>query len=178
VLVSPTYIDPKLTGTYFLESSLDFDPDAMDGKAKFGVMLHPLEEVLAEMKEQSARAYLRKLSGVTVDGALQEKIRRAYEESRSVPYDLFVSDWIRVKEASEDVSVEHFAELHNLSPEQRQGTRSMWCSAFAGFFFVRLGLLRSDTPWSLLSPRSWGSSRQDLSFVDGVSLEPERTVPL
>jgi hypothetical protein len=48
-----------------------------------------------------------------------------------------------------------------------QQTSSFWCSALAAFIYVKLGLLGQNVPWSLVSPKEWGTERSEtLKFLE------------
>jgi len=174
VLRDPVNIDPKLTGLYFIESTLNIVPDAEDGKPKFGVTLHKLDQVLAEHAKAGDKAVLRKIRGF--GSANSTRIPAAYDAVKFIPYDITLTDWIRAKEVADEKSIEEFISTHRVPAKDLQEISSLWCSAFVGFFYVQLGILEPSTAWALLAPKHFSQQDEDLSFLPGYSLREERTI--
>jgi hypothetical protein len=127
VLVDPPFGVPR--GTYLWESGFEPVPDPQDGDVKLGVRLTPIGDVDVARSKVYVRACLRSIP----DGDLEEIHREAYRR----PYDTCVSDWL-LAIARVDVTP--------------QKTDRFWCSAFAAFVLTRLGVLPSETDWSVARP--------------------------
>lgn len=173
VLRDPVYIDPKLIGVYFIESTFSESADTEDGKVKLGVTLHLLKDILAQHREAGDKIYVRKLQGLRWSESLGEKIIKAYESSKDIPYNADLTEWFIAKCASDAPDLEVFMNSHLFSDAHLQGTKSMWCTEFVGYFYYRIEVLRPDTPWSLLSPKNFSSSMEDLEFMPGMGLGKE-----
>lgn len=173
VLKDCSYIDPKLTGTYFIESSYDKTPDIEEHIVKFGVMLHNLDYVIQRSKKAGDNMYLRRLGNFKLTDHIKNLIKDVYLKYRDIPYNISPLDWLRAKEAVDDISVETFAKIDHTKAQE---THYLWCSAFVGLFYVKIGVLIDTTPWDLLSPGSFSTSKQDLIFIQDYYLLPEESI--
>jgi len=177
ILNSPVYIDPKLVGIYFIESTLSEIPDVEDGKIKFGVTLHLLSDILSEHAAAGDKAFLRKVSGIDVKSdSIIEKIKTVYNSTQNIPYDIDVTEWLIAKDAVDAPDIDSFLNHHFLPKDETQRTASMWCSEFAGFFYTSVGVLDPNTPWGLLAPKHFSQATEDLDFINGCSLGDEISI--
>lgn len=175
VLINPTCIDPALIGTYFIESTLAIEPDVEEHVPKFGITLHKLDDVLEEHKKAGDTIYVRKIRGLSGLATLDKDIKSTYEQVKDVPYTVNPLMWLTAKEVVDDpMGAEDFAAKYKLSDKTTQNVKSMWCSAFCGFFLSHIGVLDPLTPWSLLAPKHFSSKYQDLEFINGCSFDPEQ----
>ena len=177
ILKDPIYIDEKLTGLYFLESTVDTIPDAVSGNIQFGVGIHPLSDVLSSQFKEGARAYYRKLD-CTRSLEFCDRLKQAYEKVKTVPYNFNPIDWLFADLAVGESIKEYEAEYH-LRPADLQSTKALWCSALVGYMYSHLGLLPRDTPWNILSPADFSSESNIITLVDcQLDKEVKLTSPL
>ena len=165
VLKSPTYLDPKLTGNYLLESGAEDVVDAEDGKIKFGVQLTELEPLL---ENYTGRTYYRKihlnnrrLKGMGLFKAHKSQFEKVLQDVHTTicnkPYDDNVWDFIK-------------AGL-GLDVGNNQRTNDFFCSALVAYVYSKLGILPSDTKWDLERPEDFapGKSIDRLLQLGGKS---------
>ena len=176
ILRDPWYISPSLKGLYLIESSFDFRKTSDDHRTKFGVMLHSLEKIRQHCKESEISIYYRKLLNFPITPSVEGKISNIYSRCRNIPYDCSPIDWIMARKAISNVSVDEFVSRHQLSPSNVQKTRSMWCSAFVGYFLTQLGILVSTTPWTILSPKAFSFYTQDLTFEGNIYYDIDKKI--
>jgi len=156
VIRDPQFTSPPLKGLYVLESNHESFPDVEDGEIKFGVELVPLEDVL---NTYSGEIYWRKLD-CDRDSKFYETLAEVHSVVHNRPYDLIPSDW--------------FKAAFKLNFGKTQRKKTFWCSALVSYIYAQLGLLPSDTPWTLVSPQMLGTETGDeiLSF-NNCTLEKE-----
>jgi len=143
--------------------------------AKWGVQLFPLRDVYRQyIVGDSGDLYIRKLrmyrNGSYDDDAvlrtrydhIRMNLRDIYKHCINKPYDTTVYDWIvSYYEQNADVST-----LESFRNSQRKDC--FWCSAFAGYLFVMCGLMKKDTPWTLLTPNDFSVLQvpQRIQWID------------
>ena len=159
-LKSPIYIDPKLTGNYIWESAIESTPDAETGEIVWGVKLTPVEDYIDIYDGSiSVRRLLKdnKTAELDIDTILkiQHNVFRK-------PYDLDPMDWIR--------------ELFKMNDPEPQKTNRFWCSAFVGYFLVKINSLPKDIDWSILKPADFAENilkyQNDYSLGDIEIIQP------
>jgi hypothetical protein len=174
VLKDCTYIDPTMMGTYFIESDFDTIPDVEEDTVKFGVMVHTLEHVLRRSKLDNTKIFIRKLVNFdTESDQVKKRISDIYLKYRDIPYDINPTDWLLAKEACDSTSVEEFTIKNKISQSEIHKKSALWCSAFVGLFYTKLGVLAKTTPWALLSPKSFSFISEDLVFDRDYYLSPD-----
>ena len=142
VLKSPTWINPKFTGTYVYESGVEPDPDPEDCCRKLGVQLTPLEEILNTDKPT---VYVRKLRSNKRSHFDVDTLVKIHNDTHFTLYDFFPFDLLRA--------------ALQIQPDARyQHTDAMFCSALVSFMLVRCNLLPKDTDWSEVTPGDLSSS--------------------
>ena len=58
-----------------------------------------------------------------------------------------------------------------------QKTDRFWCSALVGYIYTKLGILKSDTDWSVLSPCDFSLDGEKLNYT-GISKLSENMIRL
>lgn len=153
ILKDPTFIHPSLKGLYVWESSYEGKPDPQDNKIKLGVQITPLNEILNTYP--NGIVILRKLNGIkkyTFSDTIMEQIHAvAYDK----PYDIVPTDWINALFKKDN---------------HPQKTNRFWCSALIGYIYTKVGILKSDTDWSILTPNDFSLSGQNLNINTPYSL--------
>uniref|UniRef100_A0A6C0C1K3 Peptidase n=1 Tax=viral metagenome TaxID=1070528 RepID=A0A6C0C1K3_9ZZZZ len=167
VLRDPVFSDmPPLKGLYVWESSWEGKPDPQDGKIKLGVQITPLQEILEAYKDKG-HVFLRKLKRnlhhhcptccQTVDHLFtKEKLEEIHTIVYDKPYDIVPRDWIE-------------AFFHIDSAPQK--TSRFWCAALVGYIYTKVGILKPETDWSILTPNDFSLSGENLDFKNGNVLE-------
>lgn len=164
ILKDPHYIDEKLKGYFFLESTVGTLPDAEDNKLKFGVILHRLVDVLRE--HSNDRIFVRHLECTRTD-EFYNLLLSGYNRTKDIPYDLNPVDWIRAQIAVDIGNVDALQKDLHLQEHDVQSLSALWCSAFVGYMFTTMKLLSSDTPWTILAPTDFSQERdKQLTFVN------------
>jgi hypothetical protein len=143
VLRSPTWLDPKLTGLYMLESGTETTPDAVSGRIIFGVQITPLEDLL---KSYKGKVYCRKLLTTVDTTDLQTKLVEAYNVAAAKPYDDSPTDLLRT-------------ELQLKMGDMRR-TNAFFCSALVGFLYCYIGLIDSQSTWDSFRPADFNTAGQ------------------
>jgi hypothetical protein len=143
-------------GIYMLESGTEPLPDVETGKEVFGVQLQHLENVADRKGVFYRKLHLDKSRDLTKPLCAIDHLVHGR------PYDVNPLDWLK-------------AELRVLDEDivWEQQTSSFWCSALAAFIYVKLGLLGQNVPWSLVSPKEWGSEQSETLKFLGCHLDKE-----
>jgi hypothetical protein len=152
VLKDPKFIHPSLKGYYVWESGLEDEVDPQDGKKKLGVQITPFEEIYQNYANNNSQIYVRRVSDESPfnDTILGEIHKVVYDK----PYDIVPADFIEAL----------FRKDHN-----KQKTSRFWCSALLGYIYTQVGILNSDTDWSMLRPCDFSSSSEYLQFKISLS---------
>jgi hypothetical protein len=148
ILKSPTWIDPGLTGTYFLESGIETFPDSIDHKMKYGVQICDFNHML---EIYNGSLYVKKVDSVAFNDNREfyiNKLKKIYESIKDKPYD---DNPIDLLEAQIRVRLKNANRID-----------SFFCSALVAFVFTQLGFLPADTEWDLFQPKD---------FADGNAAE-------
>jgi hypothetical protein len=140
VIVDPPWT--TLKGCYVWESSSHGIKDPQDGKIKFGVQLTPISFYLTEYPG-NVHIYVRrplhlntylKWNAMTLKH-IQKKV---YDK----PYDARAVDWLCAW----------------LKISNKRTTQRFFCSAFVCFVLVELGIVSSDTNWTLMTAANMSSN--------------------
>jgi hypothetical protein len=152
VLKDPKFIHPSLKGYYVWESGLEDEVDPQDGKKKLGVQITPFEEIYQNYANNNSQIYVRRVSDELPfnDTILGEIHKVVYDK----PYDIVPADFIEAL----------FRKDHD-----KQKTNRFWCSALLGYIYTQVGILNSDTDWSLLRPCDFSSASEELKFKISLS---------
>jgi hypothetical protein len=160
VLRDPIFSDiPPLKGLYVWESSWNGKPDPQDGKVKLGVQITPLQQILEEFKD-NGHVFVRKLKrnmyhncptcGHTIDDLFtKEKLQEIHNVVYDKPYDIVPKDWIEA--------------FFNMDSDPQKTSR-FWCAALVGYIYTQVGILKSTTDWSILTPNDFSLSGEKLEF--------------
>ena len=158
VVRDPEFTTPPLKGLYVLESSFELFPDVEDHRYKLGVELEDFDKVI---KNSGGDVYIRKLNCERNED-FYKTLDEIHTDVYNKPYDALPRDWVD-------------AVLHKYSGSNAQSTKHFWCSALVAYIYVRWGFLPSYTPWSLVSPKMFGSetdTKYKLEFLN-CSLDNE-----
>lgn len=156
IIKDPQFTSPPLKGLYVLQSSYEDFPDVENNEYKLGVELDTLEAVL---KTWDGNIYWRQLN-CTRDAEFYTTLGEAHSVVHNRPYDIIPTDWIK---AGLDIH------LGNV-----QKKKTFWCSALCAYIYTQLGFLPKDTPWSLITPKEFGSEKQSTPLIfTNCTLEKE-----
>ena len=147
VLVDPPF-GPK--GTFVWESSYHGTKDPQDDKVKFGVQLTPLS-LYTKRYPGSVSIYRRTSSYEFSDKDIMRIHAKVYDK----PYDIIPTDWIHA--------------LFHIPMHRR--TDTFYCSAFVSYILTQVGILSSDTDWTIVSPEDLSSSGTFLKW--NISYSPD-----
>jgi hypothetical protein len=101
------------------------------------------------------------------------KITEVYKQTEYTPYDLNLEEWYHAKKASDNVCIERYADENNLTPDEKQDSSKLWCSALCGMFLTKIGVLNKNTAWTLLAPKHFSKKYEDLEFNENYSFGDE-----
>ena len=153
VIKNPLCTPEPLDGLYILESTgLENIPDATDNKIKFGVQLRKLDEVI---DNYDGKVYWRQVD-CDRNQTFYKKLATAYSVVYNKPYDL---------------GFEYIKALFELDVGSLQNKKTFVCSALVAFILVSLGLLPSDTKWSIVTPKELSSYSNKLGLNKFVQPE-------
>ena len=143
---------PGYPGLHIIESSIEPMPDEIENRRIFGVQMQPLEAVL----KTNGAVVCRKLHTTTSADDMESNILKIIKFVYGNSYDINPLDWLR-------------AELRVLDPKLiwEQQDHSFWCSALIAYIYVKLNLLPSTLPWTLISPTEW-SKNDTLKFQNCI----------
>ena len=164
VLPNPAFPNTLLEdGVYILESTKSEKPDVEDHEMKLGVQMTRMEDAL---NEEGQVAYHRKIN-CERDAHFYRRLADAHNMVHNVPYDLNIVDWINAANLS------WFHKMCCCSCCKRQREDRFWCSALVAYVLVQLGLLRKETPWTLISPRDLGTNHKSILNFINCTVEKE-----
>lgn len=146
IIKDPCFFDNSLKGIYVLESGSEPKPDPENNREKIGVQLTPLNEII---KNYYGNLYVRKLECLR-DKNFYNKITQIHSDVHNLPYDTDPIDWIKAE--------------FNINIGNLQKTNTFWCSALVSYFYVKLGYLNSDIPWTIITPQDLSASSHRLDF--------------
>lgn len=149
-------------GICLFESGYENFPDVIENRDIYGVQLARLESVFDTylgINKNRGYAYYRKLK-TPLNKKQVLAIKSCIEEVYGKPYDLLPQDWLK--------SAFHI----NKGNEQR--TQTFWCSALVAYVFDKLGVVKRDTPWTIIQPTQFSFYEgKQLTFINDFQLEPE-----
>ena len=152
ILKNPSFIHPSLKGLYVWESTFNGKPDPQDGKIKLGVQITPLKEAL---EFESRNVFIRKVN-CPKDTFNDNRLTLIHNIVYDKPYDIVPKDWIE-------------AFFHTDSAPQK--TSRFWCAALVGYIYTKVGILKPETDWSILTPNDFSLDGENLTFKKDCSLE-------
>lgn len=144
ILKDPKFIHPSLKGYYVWESGKEDEPDPQDNKKKIGVQITPFAELYEKYKNTGGKIYIRKIENNN-NNITDEKLKKIHDVVYDKPYDIVPLDWI---------------EGYLQKDPDPQKTNRFWCSALIGYIYTKLGILNSDTDWSILRPCDFSEDSQ------------------
>tara|TARA_B110000208_G_scaffold180084_1_gene229480 strand:- start:142 stop:780 length:639 start_codon:yes stop_codon:yes gene_type:complete len=159
VVKNPKFLENHNTcedGLYFWESSWEGlgIKDANDNKSKLGVQLVPLKDILYSNKN-ACDFYVRKLNNHSFE---TDNLKKINDIVYNKPYDLYPKDWCN-------------AFLRRDPTPQK--INSFWCSALVGYIYTKLGILKEDTDWCILTPDNFSLTGENLNFINEYGLLEE-----
>ena len=146
--------DTPLEGTFLWESGYEGTPDPQDGRVKLGVQLTNINDVLKNY--DNASFFVRKFNDYSL--FTDDKLKEVHQVAYDKPYDINPRDWIGALFGND---------------KHPQHTYSFWCSAFVGFVLTKVGILDSETDWSILRPCDFAIDGENLNWSSDVKLLPE-----
>lgn len=134
----------------------------LESKLDTGVVLTPIDEFFKRytLGDYSA-IYTRKLN-IKRNQFFNDTFKYILKQVVNKKYDTNPNDWIKI--------------LVTNGIEEYQKTNEFFCSALVAYCFIKLGILESDLPWSIVSPNLFSSTSDKLSFK--CNLEKEILVSL
>ena len=98
----------------------------------------------------------------TRDDTFIAKLTETFNKVEGVKYDVNVFDWVKAE--------------FGWSYGNCQRMDRFWCSALMAYLYVQFGFLSSDTPWTIVPPKSFSYyENSQLHFTD-CKLEPEKKI--
>ena len=148
-------------GAYIIESCLNSNhDDFIDHKKVNGVQIHPLRDAINTY--DSFDYYYRKVNITKKIDNITEKVWKIEGLLHGKPYDTKPLDWLEAEIRTIDPSIFH-----------KQRTNTFWCSALVSYIYVKLGLMNIDVPWTLVSPKEFGTERETQLPFQGCNLDSE-----
>lgn len=140
--------DQSLKGLYIIESSYEPYGDSENNEIKLGCLMVPFEKMIEDF---DGDVYWRHIE-CERDNNFYQKLAEAHSVVHNRPYDLDPVDWIKAK-----------FKIHS-GNDQRKDT--FFCSAMVAFFYTQLGLLDSNTEWTIMSCENLGTEypQDELKF--------------
>ena len=156
ILKDPIYFDQKLVGIYLWESGMETEVDPQDNLNKIGVRITKLEDVF---KGFTGDIYLRKLTNYEL--IIKDKLIEIHKQVYKKPYDLNPIDWFEALIKKDN---------------KPQKTSRFWCSAFVGYVYTKLGILKEDTDWSIMRPSDFSIKKEHLQYITNTKLDKQVTL--
>ena len=155
VLKDPNFIEKPLKGYYVWESGREDGVDPQDGKKKLGVQITPFEKIYQSYaKESKSEIYVRRVDDSN-DIFNDKKLEEIHKVVYNKPYDIVPTDFIEALFRKDN---------------KPQETSRFWCSALLGYIYTQLGILNSETDWTILRPCDFSDdSRYGLHFEISIS---------
>ncbi len=147
IIKNPNFLGEQYQGTYIIESGYEDKKDVENNRYKFGVQLTNFEELL---KNYNGKIYVRKLN-CERNQDFYQKIIDFHSDVHNLPYDTNPIDWFKAK--------------FNIDIGNIQKKNTFWCSALVSYFYVKLGFLNNNIPWTLIKPQDLSSSSNTLKFI-------------
>jgi hypothetical protein len=153
IIDNPTFAEKSLKGTYVWQSTYEGIPDPQDDKIKLGVQLTGVDDFVDHYK--NATCFVRRFSDVAL--FTDDNLKEAHDVAYDKPYDLYPKDWIEalVQKDSQPQKIDRF-----------------WCSAFVGFVLTKIGILHSDSDWSIMRPCDFALDGENIKYAGDTKLEP------
>lgn len=154
VLKDPVFIHPSLKGLYVWESGWENgNLDPQDDKAKLGVQITPLYEILDSYKNNGCVYYRKIIKGREL--FTPEKLLDIHKVVYDKPYDINPMDWVGAITRTDSTP---------------QKTSRFWCSALVAYIYTKLGILPNETDWSITRPCDFSSSKTYLTYENDFCL--------
>jgi len=157
VLKDPTYFNLSLKGIYLWESGWEGKPDPQDNKIKLGVQLTPLKEIMDNFK--GSKIIVRTIN--SNKNFTEQKLKDIHEVVYNKPYDIVPKDWVGALFRKD------------IDPQK---TSRFWCSALIGYIYVKCGIIKPDTDWSILRPSDFSLDGDNLSYINKHALSNTETL--
>lgn len=165
VLRNPTYIDPKLTGLYLWESGIENFSDSENNIKKLGIQITDFRKILSSINGEDI--YYRKLDAVIPN--LEDKLKTIHQTVHDKSYDTSVIDLLETT-LNIEFKQPYGNEILHLFKRNYNRTDTFYCSAFLAFLYTELGLLPTETKWTICEPAFFSDTNQKFKPLIG-SLE-------
>ena len=101
------------------------------------------------------RNYLRKLH-CRRNYSFYNKLIEAHSLVYNKSYDLIITDWLKA--------------ILKINIGDVRRTNTFWCSALVSYLYCKLGFVRKDIPWTIISPKDLGTEnpKESLEFINCV----------
>jgi len=152
-------INPPWTkkGTYIWDSSKHIHQDPEDGKIKYGIALVPIQDYI-NCRSSKQKLYKRSpINPKTYELFNDKAVMKIHDKVYGCHYDNMIGHWLA-------------AFLHILIPRT---DKKFWCSAFVSYTLTELGILDSDTDWTIISPADLSSKGGKLKWNDPYVYGPD-----
>ena len=148
IIKDPWFTPEKLTGLYVLESGSEDIHDPENNSVKYDVQLTKLEYIL---KNYDGSLYIRKIDCIR-NNFFYNQITLIHSNIHNLPYDFDPIDWIKA--------------FFNIDIGNVEKKNTFWCSALLSYFFVELGFLDKNLPWTIISPKAFSHESKILHFIN------------
>lgn len=149
VLKNPKFGNLPL-GLYIWESGVEKTPDPQDNTFKLGVQICKLEDYKQNWNSET-KPFVRRWS-ISSDERhklfTDEKMNDLHQRVYDKPYDTNPIDWVSAL----------------LGMDKIKTTKRFWCSAFAGYVLLQLGLIYT-ADCSMLSPKDLSDKSQKIKYL-------------
>lgn len=147
IIKNPSFLDKNLEDDiYVLESGYENINDPENSRKKYGVQLTKLDYII---NNYNGKLYYRKLNCIR-DNSFINKIYQIHSNVHNLSYDTNIIDWIKAE--------------FNINIGDVQKTNTFWCSSLVAYFFVKVGFLDENIPWTLITPNEFSSTSNILKF--------------
>lgn len=135
ILKDPTYIDPKLIGTFLLESGQECVKDAENNEIKFGVQITRWDEIYENYDgEIWKRSFI-------PNKDCTKRLKIIHSIIHNKPYDTNIDDLLRL-------------EIGEIWGNCKR-TNSFVCSSLISFILVCFDCLDHNTSWDIITPKQF-----------------------
>ena len=138
-LSNPTYIKSDLIGQYMFESGEEPVKDSVEDRLIFGVQITDFDKL---KEDYVGKIYKRTITTTLSKETIEIGLVEVYDLVYGHKYDENILDFLR-------------DELDMKLGSECRKTNEFFCSAFAGYLMVKLGMIDKDTRWDLLTPKDF-----------------------
>lgn len=138
----PTDESDPYKDLFIIESGEEKNPEVEEGKKVLGVQIQKFSDIFDTWEGTIFHRKLTPVNGRSI--SFYQKFVNIHYDVHGKPYDLILTDWIRV---------EFNIDIGNKS----RRTKTFWCSALTAYIYTRLELLNKDTAWDDVRPKDFGT---------------------